>query len=300
MTSLSNPDSINWAVSGDLVHYETRTSNPSDVSTMANINGKPRQAWKMYEQWEDEILVAMKNDNKPWKEIMVQIPERPLKGLKSRWSRKFKPSPLPTKGWTDAQTKSLLSLRADGYSYEQISVRIPGRSKMQCQDKFYRCTKKRKMEKRRASSRGLRAPPPLPSFNAPLTPPVLSAPTLAPTPLPPTGGYLHAAPWSGSQAYGYNLQGQMAPHHGPAFDDGGEDEEEDMDEGEERDEAGEEGEGMNGKERVRVEEKMKGSFGQKKSTTGYMPICPITSSLTIFDWTVIIQDTWRSRRRCDG
>ena len=45
-----------------------------------------------------------------------------------------------------------------------------------------------------------------------------------------------------------HLQDQMARHHGPALDDGGENEEEqeEIDEGEERDEAGEEGEEMNG------------------------------------------------------
>lgn len=110
-------------------------SDPSLVDPTKAVTLEPTRVVKRGRIWtsdEDELLLKLRGEGRPWAEIDEFFPERSWNGLSARYHRLIRDPSTVRNGkpesWTKKETKLLLELVDLGLSWKEIAKHFPTRS----------------------------------------------------------------------------------------------------------------------------------------------------------------------------
>ena len=111
-------------------------------NTNANINGSEAKLFRRGQLWtheEEQLLLKLREEERPWDEISEFFPERNWQALASRYhslKRTMQEKPKEVQSWTPEEDKVLLDLRETGISWRKIAESLPERNERAIRNRY--------------------------------------------------------------------------------------------------------------------------------------------------------------------
>ena len=121
--------------------------NPLPIIKSGNAAASERKLFRRGQQWtaeEDQRLLALRAQQRPWSEIKEVFPQRSWRALETRYYKIRPDPPTPIKEpnfWTEEEKKLLLELVETNISWEEIAKNLPGRTVPKIQHKYLTLSK---------------------------------------------------------------------------------------------------------------------------------------------------------------